>query len=318
MCLEDERCGEVVDLAWRRVYPSNPMAQVEGKIKVCQAKLKQWSRTSFGNITRALKEKKQQLRQAEQRAIREGTMETVNWLKWEINGLLIKEEKMWKQRSRALWLQKGDQNTQFFHNKASHRYKRNRIEELKNEAGMVCTDEEEISKILIYYYQNLFTSASPSNLEEVLMAVPTVITDEKNAMLAAEFVEAELEEALQQMAPLKAPGPDGLPPLSYQKFWPSIGEDVSKAVLNCLNSGSIPSSINRTFITLIPKVNSPYVVSEFRPISLCNVIYKIVSKVAANKLKKVLPLLFLTHKVLSNLIKLFQTIFWWLLSCFTI
>ena len=83
--------------------------------------------------------------------------------------------------------------------------------------------------------------------------------------------------------------PDGLPPLFYQKFWPSIGEDVSKAVLNCLNSGSIPSSINRTFITLIPKVNSPYVVSEFRPISLCNVIYKIVSKVAVNKLKKVLP-----------------------------
>ena len=91
------------------------------------------------------------------------------------------------------------------------------------------------------------------------------------------------------MAPLKAPGPDGLRPLFYQKFWPSIGEDVSKVVLNCLNSGSIPSSINRTFITLIPKVKSPSVVSEFRPISLCNVIYKIVSKVVANKLKKVFP-----------------------------
>ena len=114
-------------------------------------------------------------------------MEIVNQLKWEINGLLIKEEKMWKQRSRALWLQKGDQNTQFFHNKASHRYKRNKIEELKNEAGVVCTDEEEISKILIDYYQNLFTLASPSNMEEVLMAVPTVITDEQKAMLVIEF-----------------------------------------------------------------------------------------------------------------------------------
>ena len=142
-------------------------------------------------------------------------MEIVNRLRWEINGLLIKEEKMWKQRSRALWLQEGDQNTKFFHNKASHRYKRNRIEELKNGAGMVCTDEEEISKILIDYYQNLFTSASPSNLEEVLMAVPTVITDEQNIMLATEFVKIEVEEAIQQMAPLKAPGPDGLPPLFY-------------------------------------------------------------------------------------------------------
>ena len=61
MCLEDERCCEVVDLAWRRVCPGNTMVQVEGKIKVCQVKLKQWSRTSFGNITNALKEKKQQL-----------------------------------------------------------------------------------------------------------------------------------------------------------------------------------------------------------------------------------------------------------------
>lgn len=48
----------------------------------------------------------------------------------EINGLLIKEEKMWKQMSRALWLHEGDQNTQFFHNRVSHRYRRNWIEEL--------------------------------------------------------------------------------------------------------------------------------------------------------------------------------------------
>ena len=59
---------------------------------------------------------------------------------------------------------------------------------------MVCTDEEEISKILVDYYQNLFTSASPSNMEEVLMAVPTVITDEQNAMLVAVFAKNEVEE----------------------------------------------------------------------------------------------------------------------------
>ena len=83
---------------------------------------------------------------------------------------------MWKKRSRALWLKEGDQNTKFFHNRASHRYKRNRIKELKIEAGIICTNEEEISNILIDYYQKLFTSASPSHVVEVLMAVPTIIT----------------------------------------------------------------------------------------------------------------------------------------------
>ena len=70
-----------------------------------------------------------------------------------------------------------------------------------------------------------------------------------------------------------------------------MGEDVTEAVLSCLTSGVIPPFINQTFITLIPKVKSPTKVSEYRPISLCNIIYKLVSKVIANKLKGVLPLI---------------------------
>ena len=156
---------------------------------------------------------------------------------------------------------------------------------MKNEARVVCTNEEEISNILIDYYQQLFITASPTHVEEVLRVVPSIIIEEQNAMLVAKFVKAEIDKALQQMEPLKALGPDGLPPLFYQKFWTSIGEDVSYAILNCLNSSFIPPSINRTFITLIPKVKSPTVVFEFRPIALCNVIYKLASKVIEIDLK---------------------------------
>ena len=64
--------------------------------------------------------------------------------------------------------------------------------------------------------------------------------------------------------------------------------DVPRVVLSCLNSTSILRSINHTFITLIPKVQNPERVSDFRPISLCNVIYKIISKAIANHLKPLL------------------------------
>ena len=97
------------------------------------------------------------------------------------------------------------------------------------------------------------------------------------------------------MAPLKAPGPDGMPPLFYQNFWHLVKGDVIHTLLHFLKSGSLPNSLNHTFITLISKTKNPEFVSKFRPISLCNVLYKIFSKVVANRLKKVLPHIISEH-----------------------
>ena len=82
-----------------------------------------------------------------------------------------------------------------------------------------------------------------------------------------------------------------MPPIFFQSFWSVVGDDVTYAVLDCLNNYYIPYDLNHTFVTFIPKVKSPEFISEFRPISLYNVIYKLMSKVLANHLKKVLPYL---------------------------
>jgi hypothetical protein len=68
-----------------------------------------------------------------------------------------------------------------------------------------------------------------------------------------------------------------------------IGPSVQKEVLDVLNGGSMPEGWNETTIVLIPKVKDPERVTQFRPISLCNVLYKIISKVLANRLKIILP-----------------------------
>lgn len=68
-----------------------------------------------------------------------------------------------------------------------------------------------------------------------------------------------------------------------------VHNEVCKAVLDFLNGGNFYASINETYITLIPKIKNPSRITEYRPISLCNVLYKLTAKVLANRLKKVLP-----------------------------
>ena len=86
----------------------------------------------------------------------------------------------------------------------------------------------------------------------------------------------------------KTPGPDTMPALFYKKYWHIVSNDV-KFCLNCLN-GFIPiETINQTHIVLIPKVNDPTQINQFLPISLCNVIYRIIAKVLVNKMKHTLP-----------------------------
>ena len=91
------------------------------------------------------------------------------------------------------------------------------------------------------------------------------------------------------MHPSKTPGPDGMIAFSFQKFWHKLGADVTNAVLSCLNSDIILQNINNTHIALIPKTKDPELITQYHPISLCNVLYKIISKMLVNRLKLNLP-----------------------------
>ena len=92
------------------------------------------------------------------------------------------------------------------------RYQKNLIKGIRDEGGSWKTNMEEISGILVSYYHSLFTSKGQVDASRVLEYVPNVITDEMNALLSRKFEVHEVEMALHQMAPLKAPGPDGMPP----------------------------------------------------------------------------------------------------------
>jgi hypothetical protein len=282
MWLSHPGCKETITSAWQTQKHGTAMFQVHDKLRTCRNSLRQWSRDSFGNVTSELKKKTQMLREAESESMKGKGHAKAHALKREVNTLLNREECMWRQRSRKKWLRWGDKNTSFFHHSATQRRRRNLISEIQDNHGNCYNSEEDIARTFEDHFVSLFSSSHPTEFDSVLSGVHRVVTDEMNAELVREFTAEEVDTALKQMAPSTAPGPDGMSPLFYQSCWSLVGSDVSQAILSCLNSGSLLKAVNHTYITLIPKTQTPKKVSDFRPISLCNVIYKILSKVITN------------------------------------
>ena len=196
---------------------------------------------------------------------------------------------MWSQRSRALWIKCGDRNTNFFHETATQRQRKNRIEGLWGANGKWQEEKETIEEIIVEYFEKIYGTEHRSEYKVNVEDVESCITPEMTKSLLESFKAEEIRCAINQMHPTKSPGPDSMSPLFYQKYWDVVGPFVTKSVLQILNSGRLPCVLNETYICLIPKVQCPQKVTEFRPTSLCNIIYKIVSKVLANKLKRILP-----------------------------
>lgn len=108
------------------------------------------------------------------------------------------------------------------------------------------------------------------------------LTREHISLCGGVFTPQEVEDALFQMSPLEAPGLDGLPAFFFQKYLHIVGPEVRQLVLDVLNNNRDPSDLNTTLIVLIPKCKNPSTPKYFRPISICIVVMKMVSKTIAN------------------------------------
>ena len=139
------------------------------------------------------------------------------------------------------------------------------------------------------YYQELFTTSNLIHMDNVLNSINRVVTKGMNETLTQPYTKDEVCQALFQMHPSKAPGSDGMLPFFFQKYWHIVRLDVTTAVLLVLHSGRCLRKMNFTHIVLIPKKNNPQCITDFHPISLSNLVSRIVSKVLANHLKMVLP-----------------------------
>jgi ribonuclease HI len=286
--LLDEDYNTIIKESWEG-GDTGPTAMhtARQKLALCQTNLKWWSTRKFGNAEKLLKKKTKELELLQQNE-GPGTVEAIKKLKDEIEYILEQEDVRWKQRGKQNWYKNGYRNTPFFHAWATHRRKINSIKRIEDEEGRVWKKTKEISVAFTSFYQNLFSAGEVEGVEQCLEGLEARVSGEMNTNLLREFVAEEVDYALKQMHPLKSPGPDGFSACFYQRSWSTVRMEVCKAVLDFLNHDRFDNSINSTNIVLIPKKKSPSQITDYRPISLCNVIYKLIAKVLANRMKQVL------------------------------
>ena len=120
--------------------------------------------------------------------------------------------------------------------------------------------------------------------------VQHIVTGAMNSALMAPYSPMEVKKALFYIGDFKALGLDGLHIVFYKRFWSTLGDDLISEVLTltAVSSRVMPHGWNATSIVMIPKVNTPEKVTQLRPISLCNVVYKVISKMIATRLKNLL------------------------------
>ncbi|XP_062013995.1 uncharacterized protein LOC133730414 [Rosa rugosa] len=283
--LTHEDCGIIVEGTWTRVAN----ATVSQKLGFIARDLKSWGKEKFGNVRRQVSTLREELDELQRLYPTADVLLKRNEIGGQLDRVLETEEILWRQRSRVTWLKCGDRNTRFFHQFAKHRGKVNRINGILGEDNRWRSNVEEIGNVFVSYFRNLFTTGGGVMNEQIFETVHSRVPAELMDQLNQPFTSGEIEAALKSMNPTKSPGPDGLPAVFYQKFWGIVGQDVLDVCLNFLNGNGTVAEINNSLITLIPKVQEPKKVTEYRPISLCNVLYKLISKTLANRLKCVLP-----------------------------
>ena len=188
----------------------------------------------------------------------------------------------WQLKSRTKWAHLGDSNTKYFHTLASGRRNQKSIWSLCDENGVVYEDESALNELGQLHFAHIFCDDKNTCLLEqlkVVMLYPHMISNEGALCLSDPVSLKEIESALKYFKKDRSSGLDGWPVEFYLHFFDLLGHDLVNVVDSARVSGFIPPSLNSTFLALIPKKYKPPSFADFRPISLCNLLYKLISKV---------------------------------------
>ena len=195
-----------------------------------------------------------------------------------------------KIRSKAQYLENNERPTRFFLRKEKKSATDKYIKSLRKEDGSLVNSKEGIKKECKSFYKKLYSSKEidPTVDDYFLKDIPT-LNPNISELCEGEFTIEECYEALKLMLNYKTPGPDGLPKEFYSFAFPFIGKSYVKLINRCLLEGTLPLSLRQCYITLICKDKTKAdLLTNWRPISLLNCDYKILSKVLSLRMRNVI------------------------------
>lgn len=191
-----------------------------------------------------------------------------------------------RQKSRTRWALEGDENSSYFHGIINKRSRSQRINGMLI-GGQWITDPEKIKTEVVKFFELKFSESVSGRPKFTNTGFRKLDTDQKN-LLECPISLDEIKNAIWCCGPNKAPGPDGFSLELFRKYWDYIKTDLYMAIKQFERTGVIETGCNASFITLVPKVMDPLSLNDYRPISLIGSIYKVISKILAERLKKVI------------------------------
>ena len=268
------------------------------KLKALKGILKVWNKEVFGKVELKKKEalsrisfwdevekdKELSLAEAEERQkARENYKEWVDL-----------EEVSWRQKSREIWLKEGDRNTGFFQRMANSHRRRNSISSIRIN-GRNLVKEAEVKEGLVRAFQCLLSAPINWRLPFPDLDV-NLIGKDHCAKLEEMFTEEEILATIFGLNDDKAPGPDGFPLTFWSFSWDFVKEEVMGFFREFFLNDQFVKSLNATFLVLVPKGRTVEDLKDLRPISLVGSLYKILSKVLDNRIKRVMSLAISQHQ----------------------
>ncbi|XP_050242423.1 uncharacterized protein LOC126691393 [Quercus robur] len=210
-----------------------------------------------------------------------------NELLKDLDNVLSQEEELWALKSRVNWMIQGDRNTTFYHVSTLVRRKRNQILAIKDSMGEWVLEESDVKTVVRSGFNGIYTSSfdSASRAAPVISQWQASLSNEDRESIGGAASVEEIKAALWSLKAFKAPGPDGLHAGFFHRFWLIVGDSVIDVVKKVFAERAVPEYLNRTLIALIPKIQSPKTLNNYRPISLCNTVYKIITKIIVARLR---------------------------------